>query len=40
MRDVSGTDHFGPGDVEYSLTVTDQLNEAKALIRQAYELAR
>ncbi len=37
MRDVREIGHFGMGDTEYSLRNPSQLDEAKALIKQAYE---
>ena len=37
MRDVREIGHFGMGDAEYSLRNPGQLDEAKALIKQAYE---
>lgn len=36
MRDVTSIGHFGMGDIEYSLTGTDQLDEVAALIEAAY----
>jgi predicted transport protein len=37
MRDVRKIGHYGMGDTEYSLRSTAQLDEAKAVIRKAYE---
>lgn len=37
MRDAKAIGHFGMGDVEYSLTSTDQLEEIRAFIKAAYE---
>ena len=37
MRDVRKIGHFGMGDTEYSLRTTDQLDEAKSLMKRAYE---
>jgi predicted transport protein len=37
MRDVSNIGHFGMGNVEYSLTGTDQLPDVAQLIKLAYE---
>lgn len=37
MRDAKAIGHFGLGDVEYSLTSTDQLEEVTAFIKVAYE---
>ncbi len=37
MRDTTSVGHFGMGDIEYSLTSTDQLDEVTALIKLAYE---
>jgi predicted transport protein len=37
MRDVRAIGHFGMGDIEYSLTSSDQLDEVRALIKLAYE---
>jgi len=37
MRDAKGIGHFGMGDIEYSLTSTDQLEEIRGLIKVAYE---
>jgi predicted transport protein len=37
MRDAKAIGHFGMGDVEYSLTSTDQLEEIRAFIKVAYE---
>jgi predicted transport protein len=37
MRDVKEIGHYGMGDTEYVLTTADQLDETKALIKQAYE---
>jgi predicted transport protein len=37
MRDVRESGHYGMGDTEYSLRVPAQLDEAKALIKQAYD---
>jgi len=37
MRDTKSIGHFGMGDVEYSLTSTDQLDEVTALLKVAYE---
>jgi predicted type IV restriction endonuclease/predicted transport protein len=37
MRDVRGIGHYGMGDTEYSFRTSAQLEEAKALIKQAYE---
>lgn len=37
MRDTKSIGHFGMGDIEYSVTSTDQLDEVKALIKVAYE---
>jgi len=37
MRDVRTIGHYGMGDTEYVLTSTDQLDEVKALVKQAYE---
>lgn len=37
MRDTTNIGHFGMGDIEYSLTSTDQLDEVTHLIKLAYE---
>lgn len=37
MRDTKNIGHFGMGDIEYSLTGPDQLDEVTALIKVAYE---
>ena len=37
MRDATAIGHFGMGDVEYSLTSTDQLAEIAAFIKVAYQ---
>ena len=37
MRDVRNIGHYGMGDTEYSLRTAAQIDEAKALISQAYE---
>ncbi len=37
MRDVREIGHYGMGDTEYSLRATGQLDEARALTKQAYE---
>lgn len=37
MRDVREIGHQGMGDTEYSLRTPAQLDEAKALIKRAYE---
>ena len=36
MRDVSAIGHWGNGDLEYSLTSVDQLNELRTLVGRAY----
>ena len=40
MRDVTEIGHYGMGDTEYSLREAEQLDEVKALIKQAYEETR
>jgi predicted transport protein len=40
MRNVREIGHYGTGDTEYSLRTSAQLDEAKALIKQAYEKTR
>jgi predicted transport protein len=40
MRDVSDIGHHGNGDVEYSVTDTDQLAEVQGLLQQAYSRNR
>ena len=37
MRDVREIGRFGLGDTEYSLRTPEQVDEAKALIQQAYD---
>lgn len=37
MRDTTNIGHFGMGDIEFSLTSIDQLDEITALIKVAYE---
>lgn len=36
MRDVREIGHFGMGDTEFSLRESPQLEELKALVKQAY----
>ena len=36
-RDVSQIGHFGTGDLEFTLASEEALEEAKALIREAFE---
>jgi predicted transport protein len=40
MRDVREIGHYGMGDTEYVLRKPEQLDEVKALIRQAYDRVR
>lgn len=37
MRDTSNVGHFGMGDIEFSLTSTDQIEQVAALVKAAYE---
>jgi predicted transport protein len=37
MRDVSQIGHFGMGDIEYSLTTLEQVDEVAMLVRRAYD---
>ena len=38
MRDATNIGHFGMGDTEYSLRTEDQLDEARVLIKGAYDI--
>lgn len=40
MRDVRQIGHYGLGDTEYNLVDSSQVDEIKALVRQAYEARR
>jgi predicted transport protein len=37
MRDVREIGHYGMGDTEYALRTSAQIDEAKALVKEAYE---
>jgi predicted transport protein len=37
VRDVTEIGHFGMGDVEYSIRSTENLHEARQLVKLAYE---
>ena len=37
MRDVRNIGHYGRGDTEYSLRTSSQIDDAKTLVKQAYE---